>query len=296
MELIYGGGHFVDGKAGAGADLIYGGGKFFFVGSDITSALSRAVVEALTSFADNHVSRVAAEAIHESNAVRLSRALLEIVGEPTLLLATVNRVTAEVIGTVAFGLPSVSANLDRVVAEVLGYAAETVGKDATVTRAAIEVIASQVLAHRGLNLPAIQVNAVHIAYSIDLELTQPGFWGLQAANGDGYSLTWATASPATITETWRNAGIVTTSTFAAPAGRLVRQFEAVAGAGPVSLTDLASLRPDDRPGSGVLQEVMVWDRALTAPEATRIGDYLTCKWVTVACVPQISAPFPACVS
>lgn len=296
MELMFDGGLALDGRQGAGADLFFGGAKFSFVSTDITTEVSRAVVEALTSFAENQLTRAAGEAIHEANATRLSRALLEIVGEPALLLATVSRVTAEVIGSPAFGLPQVEVDLDRVVAEVLGYAASTLGKDTEVTRAAIEAITTTVLAHRGLGLPSVAVNAVHIALSIDLELTQPGYFGLTAPNGDGYSLSWATASPATITETWRNGGTATTSTFAAPAGRLVRQFEAIAGAGPVLLTDLASLRPDDRPGSGVLQELMVWDRALTAPEATRIGAYLTCKWVTVGCTPQISAPFPACVS
>lgn len=263
---------------------------------DITTGLSRVVAEAVGSFLETQLTRVAGESIEVANVTTLNRIAAEVLQEFPLTLVPLTRAVAEVIQQDAFAPPVITSEVQRVVAEVLGYAAEFVGKNVVLTRQVLEVIASSVLRHRGLGLPDVAVDAVTIAYSIDLELTQSGFWGLQGASGDGYSLTWASASPSTITETWRNGATVVTNTFAAPSGRLVRRFTAPAATAGVQFIDLASLRPDDRAGSGVLQELMVWDRQLSGPEATRIDAYLTCKWVTVACSPQITAPFPACVS
>lgn len=267
-----------------------------FSAADITTGLQRVIAEAVGTYLEARLDRVSVEAIEAANATVLTRIAAEVLQEFPATLVPLTRVVAEVIQQDAFVPPNISSEVQRVVAEVIGYAAEYVGKHVPLTRAVLEVITSTVLRHRGLGLPDVAVDAVTIAYSIDLELTQPGFWGLQGANGDGYSLTWASASPATITETWRNGATVVTNTFAAPSGRLVRRFTSPAASAGVQFIDLASLRPDDRAGSGVLQELMVWDRQLSGPEATRIDAYLTCKWVTVACSPQITAPFPACVS
>lgn len=270
----------------------------FFAGVvvDPTTGLTRIISEAVGTFLEAQLNRASVEVIEASDATKLTRIAAEVVQEFPATLVPLTRAVVEVVQQDAFAPPSITAEVQRVVAEVLGYAAEYLGKHAVLTRAVLEVITSTVLRHRGFGLPDVAVDAVTIAYSIDLELTQPGFWGLQGASGDGYSLTWASASPSTITETWRNGATVVTNTFAAPSGRLVRRFTAPTAAAGVQFVDLASLRPDDRAGSGVLQELMVWDRQLTTAEATRIDAYLTCKWVTVACSPQITAPFPACVS
>lgn len=267
-----------------------------FSAGDITTGLSRVIAEAVGTYLEAQLNRVSVEAIEVADATVLTRIAAEVVQEFPATLVPLTRVVAEVVQQDAFVMPNITVEVQRVVAEVIGYAAEFVGKHATLTRQVLEVITSTVLQHRGFGFAGVGVDAVTIAYSIDLELTQAGFWGLQGANGDGYSLTWASASPSTITETWRNGATVVTNTFAAPVGRLVRRFTAPAASPGVSFIDLASLRPDDRAGSGVLQELMVWNRQLSGPEATRIDAYLTCKWVTVGCTPQISAPFPACVS
>lgn len=267
-----------------------------FSAAEIDTGLTRVIAEAVGTYLETRLDRATAEAIEVANATKLTRIAAEVLQEFPATLVPLTRIVAEVIQQDAFVPPSITAEVQRVVAEVIGYAAEFAGKHVVLTRQVLEAITSTVLQHRGFGFPGVGVDAVTIAYSIDLELTQAGFWGLQGATGDGYSLTWASASPLTITETWRNGATVVTNTVAAPAGRLVRRFTAPAASPGVNFIDLASLRPDDRAGSGVLQELMVWNRQLSVPEAARIDAYLTCKWITVGCTPQISAPFPACVS
>lgn len=251
--------------------------------STLTSKVDRIVAETLSLVGlETRVDRVVAETLY--------------VMPPPDHTSTTTRFVIETLQEMGYALPVTNAAIDRAIVEVLGYATEHLGRYVTLTRAVAEVLSTLTKRAKGLMLPSVEVNAVHIAYSVDLELTKAGYWGLTAENGDGYSLSWASASPSTITETWTMAGISASTTFTAPTGRLVRQFEAATGAQAVLLTDLASIHPDGRPGSAVLQELMVWNRALTGPESTRIAAYLTCKWVTVACVPQITAPFPACVS
>ena len=213
----------------------------------------------------------------------VSRAVAEVIHEASGVSVEVVRAVLEVLHPVGYEVPSTVVELPRITAEVLGLAVEYAGRFAVNSRTTTEVIGSFAEAYRGFNVPNLFVDAFSIAYSVDLDLSQPGYFGLIDVDSFGYSLSWASASPSTLIETWRVGLNVITSTFPAPEGRLIRSFVLPIGVGEVTLTDLGMSRPPDRPGLGVVQELMAWNRGLNAGERSYTETYLRCKWIPDSC-------------
>lgn len=212
----------------------------------------------------------------------VSRAIVELLHEVPTGAVDLRRATVEVLAPVGFIAPTANGQVVRTVAEVLGAATEFLGRMGRATRVSVEVLGSAIEAHRGFQVPNLAVNAVTVALAVDLDLTEAGTLQLSDPQGYGYRLTWP-AGATSIQETWTTGSGVVSTSFPAPSDTLIRTFRHVSGIGALSLTELGTLRPVERPGSGVLREVILWNRGLTGPERSYIEGYLRCKWLPSTC-------------
>lgn len=213
----------------------------------------------------------------------VSRAVAEAIFEVSAVNAETKRVVLEVLATVPFETPTANVLVRRSSAEVLGLAAEFIGRHAVASRVTLEAITSFALAHRGFKVPNLAVDAVSVALAVDLDVSDAGYLGLVDTDGRGYTLSWDEAAPDTITERWVSTAGVVSATFPAPSGRLIRSFVLPIGVGALSLTDLGTVRPPDAPKAGVLREILVWNRGISGEERLYTENYLRCKWIPETC-------------
>lgn len=256
-----------------------------FSAADINATVSRVTGESLGGWIEGLVLRYTAEATSAPIiwAGDVTRVTAEVLGENIPYTLKVNREIAEVLHANLFELPDTGLQTTRMVAEVLGLAASTAGKKASVSRLVAEALTSVQTLSKGLQMPSVTVDAVSIFAVVTLnEADGPGFLGMTAANGDGFKLTWA-GGTSLVTKTWTQGGVSTSSNFAYLGGPVIVDFQAPASGTPVVLTSLSTEKPEGNQASGQIHELLVFNQNVTTTKRTQYRDYLECKWLTPGC-------------
>lgn len=250
--------------------------------SSVDVTTTRDVVEALAGFAETGVRRAVVEAIYVPSLLHsaLYRYAVEAITVPPPVLAGVVRAVVEVVSPMAF-LPGVaSTETLRSAVEVLGLASATSGRALSSTRFAVEVLASAGIERKHLLLPGPTVSAVHVLAAVTLDLASgPGYLGVQATNGDGFSVSWEVASPLMLNLAWKTGNTVQTSSVNALTQPQLLQLGATGAGGAVALANIGQLAPPDHAATGTLHELMVFDAVQTGATLAQYTNYLTGKWV-----------------
>ena len=265
----------------AGAFSSAGFSSAGFSASDITTDLDRYIAEMLGGFVDVTVSRALVDVLTEPELfhANLDRYTAEVLGDPPPpLYATLDRYTAEVLLTIPFTAPAPEATSYRITAEVLALAAQYTGKHAEMARAVAEVIMDARSLHRGLYLPSIPLSGVSVVARVTLPLDQgPGYMGLLAENGDGFEWTWPGDGSA-YTLTWRQGGIEDSVSASAAGNSFVMGYTSAGNGTPVNLTSLGLVRPDGIAVTGEVNELLVLDRQIDSTLMAQYKAYITCHW------------------
>lgn len=203
---------------------------------------------------------------------------------------TSSRVIGEVLFTAGSVPDDLRAKSTRMVAEVVGTAADYLGKRAKSTRLVAEVLGMASSKHPGLLVPGISTAGLTVAICFTPELTDvPGYFGLLDA--DGYGLSWEWTNPAgPVTQRYRLPGVPDVTRPLSGANGIVSVFSSSAGA--LTLTDLAINRPAGTEGGSTIKELLLFDSPVDPAYADYLEAYLLCRWLSSGCTSPRS-PCPA---
>ena len=192
--------------------------------------------------------------------------------------------TTRVIGEVLYLADSLPEDLrvktSRVAVEVLGTAADFLGKRAHSTRFVAEVVGRATAKHPGLLLPSIPTAGITVAACIDFRTsTYPGYIGLLDANGHGLSWEWSDSS-GSVTQRYRLPGLPD-EVSTVSGSPVVTVFSSANGS--LILSDLAVMRPAGSVGGAVIKELLVFGEPVTPEYAAHLEAYLLCRWSGTGC-------------
>lgn len=191
----------------------------------------------------------------------------------------------------------------RLAVEVIGNTTSFLGMHAEVGRIALEVIASDDTAVKGL-LFGVAYTESTWATVLDAENWASGGQFHFHLDGNSRLRVYGTGTAGNILLTDGVASV--SATFTVPSGPFVLSVRSgatpanasfrlngvplsVSASGidwdPVTVDQLNGQAPASHLHSGQLAELMLWDRTLSDPETTYIESYLTCRWITPGCNP-----------
>lgn len=271
----------------------------FYAGAaaDVTTELTRVAAEVVGTFPENSVSRIVAEVMMAPELAHgvVSRAVLEVLQSAPPYVATVSRAVVEVLQEHTYIPPLPTAELHRIVLEVLGTAADFVGKRVTASRTAVEALGSATRRSVGLSFAPVALPAYTLMLVMDPGDASDGEFTVASGPWNGATVTLA-GSEVIVGVGEPGNSLVGSSTR--PTGPF-RVAITTGSGGKVYLNGiditLSAAQPGLNarhlgyettyalPGKGTVKELMLWDRALTDDERYAVDTYLDCKWFQTGC-------------